>query len=270
MLNGISRNLQGHKQRTRTRGPLIAVPKQIKPIHGPFDLADLSLCHLNLVKLYLFWRGKRSIKCHRHIEIGNFDYTEYINPLPGMESVTNVPVEEDSIIGAREPTSPMFNSEVVTREMDEDNLHHLWRRLCLSRNKKMCQKKETLTSKTLLLVREYPFPKWLTKFSTKRSLEARTRCKVRMPLYHQNKGQRWRCAWGLRIPCGGYFVWPFGCFIFQSKFYVAFGKENFPWRRSSWKKVFWPKREISHFSKKKELPETCIARVLWIELHWLF
>lgn len=98
----------------------------------------------------------------------------------------------------------------------------------------MCQKKETLTSKTLLLVREYPFPKWLTKFSTKRSLEARTRCKVRMPLYHQNKGQRWRCAWGLRIPCGGYSVWPFGCFIFRSKFYVAFGKENFPWRRSGW------------------------------------
>lgn len=42
-----------------------------------------------------------------------------------MESVTNVPVEEDSIIGAKEPTSPMFNSEVVKREMDEDNLHHL-------------------------------------------------------------------------------------------------------------------------------------------------
>lgn len=60
------------------------------------------------MRLYLFWRGKRSIKCHWHIEIGNFDYTEYINPLPGMESVTNVPVEEDSIIGAREPTSPMF------------------------------------------------------------------------------------------------------------------------------------------------------------------
>lgn len=41
-------------------------------------------------------------------------------PLPGMQSVTIVPVEEDSILGAREPTSPGLNSEVVTREMDEE------------------------------------------------------------------------------------------------------------------------------------------------------
>lgn len=41
-------------------------------------------------------------------------------PLPGMQSVTIVPVEEDSILGAREPTSPVLNSEVVTREMDEE------------------------------------------------------------------------------------------------------------------------------------------------------
>lgn len=41
-------------------------------------------------------------------------------PLPGMQSVTIVSVEEDSILGAREPTSPVLNSEVVTREMDEE------------------------------------------------------------------------------------------------------------------------------------------------------
>lgn len=41
-------------------------------------------------------------------------------PVPGLQSVTIVPVEEDSILGAREPTSPVFNSEVVTREMDEE------------------------------------------------------------------------------------------------------------------------------------------------------
>lgn len=41
-------------------------------------------------------------------------------PLPGMQSVTIVSVEEDSILGAREPTSPVLNSEEVTREMDEE------------------------------------------------------------------------------------------------------------------------------------------------------
>lgn len=42
-----------------------------------------------------------------------------------MEFVINVFVEEDLIIGVREFMLLMFNSEVVIREMDEDNFYYL-------------------------------------------------------------------------------------------------------------------------------------------------
>lgn len=42
-----------------------------------------------------------------------------------MEFVINVFVEEDLIIGVKEFMLLMFNSEVVKREMDEDNFYYL-------------------------------------------------------------------------------------------------------------------------------------------------
>lgn len=42
-----------------------------------------------------------------------------------MEFVINVFVEEVLIIGVREFMLLMFNSEVIIREMDEDNFYYL-------------------------------------------------------------------------------------------------------------------------------------------------
>lgn len=82
------------------------------------DRADLSAVSSKLDEILSILKRKKE-------QLNVSDVLRWVTsttstPLPGMQSVTIVPVEEDSILGAREPTSPVLNSEVVTREMDEE------------------------------------------------------------------------------------------------------------------------------------------------------
>lgn len=82
------------------------------------DPADLSAVSSKLDEiLSIFKRKKEPLNVS---DVLRWVTSTTSTPLPGMQSVTIVPVEEDSILGAREPTSPVLNSEVVTREMDEE------------------------------------------------------------------------------------------------------------------------------------------------------
>lgn len=77
-------------------------------------------------------------------------------PLPGMQSVTIVPVEEDSILGAREPTSPGLNSEVVTREMDEEYSPPPVKKTLFGKEQEDVPEDGRFTPKTSFLEREPP------------------------------------------------------------------------------------------------------------------
>lgn len=237
MLHGISRNLIGTRTQTKNTDQRTtdSCSQTDKTHPWSFRSSGLVSCVPKLDETL-------SLLKRRKDPLNVIDILRLVTSTT-LESVSNVPVKEDSIIGAREPTSPIFNSEVVTRDMDEDNLHHLWRRLCQG-TRRYAKRRRRWHQKRCYWWENTLFPSDSQSSQQKDHWKQEQHVNIRMPptattIEIKERSDVHR-EFEFHMHEEEYSVWPYGCFIFRSKFYVAFGKENFSWRRSTWKFI-WPK-----------------------------
>lgn len=123
-------------------------------------------------------------------------------PLAWTQSVTIVPVEENSILGAREPTSPVLNSEVVSRDMDEEYSPPPVKKTLFVKEQEDVQEEGEVYTENIVSGERTPFAEETHKVLNKKSTGSKDKVltlECRPPattIEIKNKS-----VWGLCIPC---------------------------------------------------------------------
>ena len=106
---------------TQTRGNMPKVTSQDASMQT--DPADLSIVAAKLDEILMLLRANMNNNSLNVSDVLKWVNTNTSTPLPGMQSVTIVPVEDVVMevpgTSAAEPTSPIFHSEVLSRESDD-------------------------------------------------------------------------------------------------------------------------------------------------------